>query len=178
MKINVFRCEAFYMTQKIKQAKRSNYNYFRHYQLINEREIHIGQKSAVFSLKINRDYDFYNQCIADTDDICFPLLDFQSIMTACYFNDKIIQEHQDNLKFEIPFAQESKTLIETNRIIKLKSFNFVNAEITDSLYCPKIAMNVNVSQPTPHSYPMTSDTGCMQAESQSAQQESGVQAKC
>ena len=65
-------------------------------------------------------------------NICFPLLNFGSIMTACYYNNKIIQEHQNNLKFMIPFAQESKTVIETNRIIKLKNCNFVNAEIIDS----------------------------------------------
>ena len=47
----------------------------------------------------------------------------------------------------------------------------------------KNVMNANVSQPSAqHSFPITSDTGCMQAESQrgarSDQQESGVQVKC
>ena len=152
-------------------------------ELINEEEISKGQRSAVFSLKIKKDYDFYSQCIAETDDICFPLLDFGSIMTACYFNNKIIQEHQTNLRFMIPFAQESKTVIETNRIIKLKNCNFVNAEIIDSIFCPENVMNVNESQASaPHSSPMTSDTDYIQKESQrgarSDQEEAGVQAKC
>ena len=152
-------------------------------ELVNEREIQIGEKSAVFSLKIKKDHYFYNQCRADSKDICLPLLDFESIMTACYCNNKVIQEHQNNLRFEIQFAQESKQLIEPNRIIKLKSFNFINEDLIDSLNCPQNSMsaNANLSQPS-HSNTLTSNVSCIQAESQigarSAQQDLGVQAKC
>ena len=140
------KCNLLDINEQIKRSNLQLVSSTGKAQLENEDQIPIGSAYSVFSLKIEDNYDFYSQCKVENKYIDFPLLNFDSIMTACYFQGKMIQEHQENLKFIIPFNTETKTLIEPKCKSQVINCNFVDAEMSTKLFSASPDLNSCISK--------------------------------